>query len=211
MSTAPRQHAMGFTEEKFPAGTHICLIYNNDNERRRLIARFLEAGFHEHEKVAYFADTMTTDEVHAWLAAMDVELPQGDQFVVTGAVQTYCPGGKFIPDEMLNTLRAFYEETMGAGYPGGRVSGQMSWALRGIPGSDRLMEYEALVNDVLVTHPITAICQYDVRRFNGATILDVLKVHPMMIVHGLIVRNPYFMKPQEFLSQARWNRTTQPG
>jgi hypothetical protein len=100
---------------------------------------------------------------------------------------------------MLNTLRAYYKATMDEGYPGSRVSGEMSWALRGIPGSDRLMEYEALVNDVLVTHPITAICQYDTRRFSGAVVFDVLKVHPMMVVHGHIVKNPYYIQPQEFL------------
>jgi hypothetical protein len=75
----------------------------------------------------------------------------------------------------------------------------MSWALRGIPGSERLIEYEALVNDVLVTHPVTAICQYDATRFDGASIFDVLKVHPMMVVHGLVVKNPYYVKPQESL------------
>jgi hypothetical protein len=64
---------------------------------------------------------------------------------------------------------------------------------------ERLMEYEAMVNDVLVTHPITAICQYDANCFDGATILDVLRVHPMMIVQGQIVRNYYYMKPEDFI------------
>ena len=73
----------------------------------------------------------------------------------------------------------------------------------GTPGSDRLMEYEALVNNVLKTHPITAVCQYDANRFSGATIVDVLKVHPMMIVRGQIVRNPYYMKPEDFLKDFR--------
>ena len=41
----------------------------------------------------------------------------------------------------------------------------------------------------------------DARRFDGATILDVLRVHPMMIVHGQIVRNPYYTRPSEFLAR----------
>jgi hypothetical protein len=63
------------------------------------------------------------------------------------------------------------------------------------------MEYEALVNEVVITHPVTAVCQYDANKFSGSTILDVLKVHPMMIVHGQIVRNPYYIKPQDFLNR----------
>ena len=206
MGTVQRKAAMGFTEEKFPAGTHMCLIYDNEDERRKIISKFLDAGLHEREKIAYFADTMAPAEVEAWLREMGVAVPnQGNApaFSITVAEKTYCPDGKFAPESMLSTLRSYHRTLLDQGYPGGRVSGEMSWALRGIPGSDRLMEYEALVNDVLVTHPITAICQYDARRFDGALIFDVLKVHPMMIVHGHIVKNPYYLQPQEFLKSAQ--------
>ena len=206
MSTVKKEAAMGFTKERFPAGTHMCLIYDDENERRKLIAKFLGAGLREREKVAYFADTMPPADVETWLQEMGVDVPtqgKAPAFSITVAEKTYCPNGKFVPETMLNTLRSHHKAALDEGYPGGRVSGEMSWALRGIPGSERLMEYEALVNDVLVTHPITPICQYDARQFDGALIFDVLKVHPMMIVHGQVVKNPYYMKPQEFLNQTR--------
>jgi len=197
-----RQTAMGFSDERLPAGTHMCLIYDDDNERCKLIAKYLEAGLRGGERVSYFADTLTPTEVEAWLREMGVDVPKQSNtsaFTITDAVETYCPDGTFSPEAMLGRLRAYHKAVVDEGYPGGRVSGEMSWALRGIPGSDRLMEYEALVNDVLVTHPINAICQYDARQFNGATIFDVLKVHPMMIVHGQVVKNPYYVRPEEFL------------
>lgn len=192
---------MGFTEDKYPAGTHMCLIYTSEKERRRVIERFLQSGILGKEKVSYFADVMTPQEVCDWLHDMEIDLPADDRFSVLSAENTYCPNGTFVPESMLNTLRGFYTQAITDNYPNARVSGEMSWALKGIPGSDRLMEYEALVNEVLVTHPVTAICQYDANRFNGATIFDVLKVHPMMIVHGQIVHNPYYMKPQDFLKE----------
>ena len=192
--------SMGFTRESFPAGTHMCLIYSQEDERRAVIGKFLESGIIAREKVAYFADFMKPEEVRHWLLNMDIELPEDGRFSLLDAESTYCHDGKFVPDDMLNTLRTFYDQAKQADYPNARVSGEMSWALKGIPGSDRLMEYEALVNDVLVTHPVTAICQYDANRFSGATILDVLKVHPMMVVRGQIVYNPYYMKPQDFLA-----------
>ncbi|MBI5479120.1 MAG: MEDS domain-containing protein [Deltaproteobacteria bacterium] len=206
MDRSPRPAVMGFTDELFPTGTHMCLIYDHEDERRGVIGRFLDAGLQAREKVAYFADTMAPVEVAAWLRDMGVDVPrQGNApgFSITVAEKTYCPDGRFAPEAMLSTLRAYHQSVVDQGYPGGRVSGEMSWALRGIPGSDRLMEYEALVNDVLATHPITAVCQYDARRFDGAAIFDVLKVHPMMIVHGRIVRNPYYLQPHEFLQPAR--------
>jgi len=178
----------------------MCLIYNDERERRQIISRFLEAGLREGERVAYFADLMSVDDVYGWLTEMDVEIPAGDQFAVTQAEGTYCAEEDFQPGRMLDNLRAFHDGTRDSGFPAARVSGEMSWALRGIPGSDRLIEYEARVNDVLESHPITAICQYDARRFDGATIFDVLKVHPMMVVNGQVVKNPYYVRPMEFLS-----------
>lgn len=190
---------MGFTQTAFPAGTHMCLIYSDESERRKTIGKFLESGLLTGEKVAYFADTMKPEEVREWLENMGIALPEADGFAIADAGHTYCSCGEFVPANMLDTLRAFHGQAKQQGYPNARVSGEMSWALKGIPGSDRLMEYEALVNEVMVTHPVTAICQYDANRFTGATILDVLKVHPMMVVQGQVVQNPFYMKPQDFL------------
>ena len=202
MCGAARMIPMGFTDQAFPAGTHMCFIYSDDEERRSTMSRFLDAGLHSGEKVGYFVDSATPDDVRGWLAEKGVDIPddaEGDQFSVTSAEETYCPGGQFVPDTMLDRLRMYYDQAIEQGYPGGRVTGEMAWALKGIPGSDRLIEYEARVNLVVLTHPVTAICQYDANLFDGATILDVLRVHPMMVVRGQVVRNPYYVKPEEFL------------
>lgn len=36
------------------------------------------------------------------------------------------------------------------------------------------------------------ICQYDANRFDGVTLMEVLRVHPFMIARGRIVSNPYY-------------------
>lgn len=195
---------LGFTDRKQPAGTHMCLIFQDEFERRKIIAKFLEKGLLEQEKVAYFADVMTKDEVVDWLRGYDIDITEqmtAKNFEIQDALTAYCPQGKFVPEEMLDRLKAFYNESLENGYNQARVSGEMSWALKGIPGSDRLMEYEAWVNEVFKTHPITAICQYDANKFSGAVIMDVLKVHPMMIVKGQIVHNPYYMTLELFLKE----------
>lgn len=195
---------LGFTESKHPIGTHMCLIYQDDKERRRIISKFIGKGLSDGEKVAYFADVMTKEEVVDWLRGFEINVPDemaANNLIVQDSVSAYCPEGIFVPDEMLGRLKAFYNDSVGKGYAQGRVSGEMSWALRGIPGSERLMEYEAWVNEVFKTHPITAICQYDSNKFSGALIMDVLKVHPMMIVKGQIVHNPYFMTLELFLKE----------
>ena len=195
---------MGFTEEQFPAGTHMCLIYSKEEERKKIISKFLEGGISSDEKVAYFAVEMSPEQVKTWLREMGVEMPAEDKngsFNVSSTADTYYPDGTFKPEAMLDNLKTFYKGAKTEGYSASRVSGEMSWALKGMPGSNRLMEYEAKVNDVLAEYPVTAICQYDANKFDGATILQCLKVHPYMIVHGQIVRNPYYMKPGDFLKE----------
>ena len=194
---------LGFTNEGFPPGTHMCLIYSNEDERRNVISQFLNSGLSENERVGYFADEMSPEEVRTWLATMNLKLPDQEkngQFLCSKAVDTYCPSGTFEPDDMIHTLKTSYTDARDDGYPGLRVSGEMSWALKGVPGSNRLMEYEAKVNIAFETHPVVAICQYDARKFDGSTILDVLRVHPMMVVQGRVVHNPYFVDPRTFLA-----------
>ncbi len=203
MLTSRREITLGATNDSFPEGTHMCLIYDDDEQRKKVISKFLADGTTAGEQVGYFVDSTSREEVRGWLSDMDVRLPdedQGGDFELFRAVDVYCPEGMFVPEDMLERLRDCYGRALGADYTGARVSGEMTWALRGIPGSERLVEYEALINELSEVHPVTPICQYDARSFDGATLLNVLKVHPMMIVQGQIVRNPYYMKPGEFLA-----------
>jgi hypothetical protein len=87
-----------------------------------------------------------------------------------------------------------------AGYPGSRACGEMSWTLRDIPGADRFLEYEVRLNTITETFPYIGMCQYDARLFDGATLFKVLQVHPFMIAQGQLVRNPFYIKPEEFLA-----------
>ena len=41
---------LGFSEELFPAGPHVCLIYNSEEERNDVISKFIEAGLKNNEK-----------------------------------------------------------------------------------------------------------------------------------------------------------------
>jgi hypothetical protein len=111
---------------------------------------------------------------------------------MTTVRETYFPNGSFEPDAMLARLRASYEEAIAAGHAGARFAGEMTWALRGIPGSDRIIECESRINDLVKEAPMTVMCQYDLRQFDGATMFDVLSVHPIMIVGGHILRNPFY-------------------
>lgn len=204
MSKPERIISLGFTAELFPAGTHMCYIYNDDTERRNVVSKYIESGLRGHEQVGYFVDLVSPLDVSANPSTLGIDLPSDIDargLSITRTLDTYCPDGTFLPERMIEKLRSMYRSSIGEGYAGARASGETSWALQDIPGSERLIEYEALINIAVREHPTTVVCQYDARRFDGGTLFDVLNVHPMMIVRGQVVRNPYYVGPEQYLAK----------
>lgn len=200
-----RKISLGFGSELFPQGTHICYIYSDEEERKEVIARFVESGLMGGELVGYFVDAISPQAMREHLASLGIHTPPGakqEQLTISDAAKTYCCDGCFEPTAMLEKLGDLHRRIKTEGYSGARATGEMTWALRGIPGSEKLIEYESRLNLFVEKHPITLICQYDANRFDGATIYDVLNVHPMMLVRGQVVRNPYYVPPAEFLATA---------
>ena len=183
----------------------MCYIFNDDEERHQLIAKFIESGLLGHEKVTYlgssFADKPVDDVLRRFGVGPLPEIKAG-QFQALPADDVYCPGHVFLPERMLDRLCKHYSDSIAEGYAGARMSGEMEWALKGIPGSEHLIEYEARINTIHGEHPVTPICQYDARLFDGATLLAVWRVHPMMIIRGQVVRNPYYIPAEEYLKRS---------
>jgi len=202
MDSQRQEINMGFTQETFPRGTHMCLIFDEEEYRRKIVSEFLAAGLKQGEQVRYFTDVNTAEDVLSWFSDIGVEIPQvgpDEPLVMFSAEKAYCPNGRFDPLEVIELMKARYAKAEQLGYSGTRGCGEMSWALKGIPGSDRLIEFEALINVASETNQFFGICQYDARLFDGATLLKVLEVHPYMIARGQIVRNPFYRRPEEFI------------
>jgi len=187
MEDARRHICLGFTEERYPEGTHICYLYNSDEERRRILPLFARHALMENEAFGYLADVDTRAELPAAAAALDLtHALQGpvDQVQLLTTREGYYPDGKFDADGMLARLRAQYQQALAAGLAGARFAGEMDWALRGVPGTEHIIECESRINELVKEAPITVMCQYDLRQFDGALEFHVLNVDPVMSVGG---------------------------
>jgi len=194
---------LGFTPERFPAGTHICQIYNDESERDDALWLFLASGLKAGERTACFSEHMTEPAIDAFLRDHSLSLADAKSrgaFTLSKTSEVYFQGGEFDPGRMLGLLTNYHTQAVAAGFPNARVIGEMTADIENIRGGWRLLEYESKVSLLLRSRPITAVCQYDARAFTGATIMDVLKVHPMMVVRGSVVRNPFYLPPEDYLS-----------
>ncbi len=195
--------SLGFTEKKFPAGSHICQIFSDDEERQDSLMKYILSGLAGGEKTCCFSENVTDSLLDQFLAPHGVSLKAAKDsgaFALSGTKDVYFKDGRFDPDRILKVLAAYYEESVRQGYSSARVIGEMSPEVQHVPGGSRLFEYESKVSLLQRQSPVTTVCQYDARSFDGAMIMDVLKVHPLMIVKGTVVHNPFFIPPEKFLT-----------
>ncbi|MCK5784758.1 MAG: MEDS domain-containing protein [Desulfobacterales bacterium] len=194
--------SLGFSGEKVPAGTHICQIFSDDDERNDSLLKFLVSGLQSGERTACFSekvDDKTINEFFTENGLSFAELSRQGAVSLSGARDVYFEDNRFDPERMLDLLTNFYHDSIASGYAAARVIGEMSPEVLDLPGGERLLEYESRVSLLLRDVPVTSVCQYDAHGFDGATIMDILKVHPHMIVRGAVIHNPFFIPPEEFL------------
>ena len=86
------------------------------------------------------------------------------------------------------------------GYSFCRLVGEMTWALRDAPGVEHLVSYESELNRVTPGYPVVVLCLYDLDRFSGEVVVNIVKTHPQVLIQGILVENPYYLGPDEFLS-----------
>ena len=201
MTQKKREISMGFSDEKFSEGQHIIYLYNDDQERKKTVAKFLKQGLLENEKLLYLVDDISPQEIKNEMRALGVDVPDAQNaFDIIPGHYTCCPDHYFTADFMLSTVGDFYKRALQEGFAGARGAGEMSWALvEGRANFQELVQYEAQLNVILQEYPLTTVCQYDARRFDGAVIMDMLSVHPLMVVRGQLVMNPSYIEPKDFL------------
>ncbi len=192
---------LGFTPERFPPATHICHMFGDEVDRRSVIHPFVRAGLQEGEDVFYFADALVTELLERAIDERSIASLTREQLSrlrISSVDDTYFPTGVFVPEAMIESLGQLYKESCDDGATGCRTTGEMGWALRGVPGSDHVVEYESGINALVRRTPITVVCQYDTEQFDGETLFRVLSVHPLMIIRGQIMHNPCYIEPEEF-------------
>lgn len=194
--------SLGFADQRFPAGAHICQIFSSDEERLDALLEFLRSGLEAGEKTACFTEKLDEAYFADYLVKHGLscdKLKESGAVSIAGTREAYFQDGRFDPDRMLGTLKQYHEASVTEGYPAARVIGEMTADIESISGGSRLMEYESRVSLLLKEHPVTAVCQYDANVFDGATLMKVLKVHPLMVIRGAVVRNPCYIPPEEVL------------
>jgi hypothetical protein len=182
-------------------GDHICAFYWGRTERDHLISAFVRAGLRGGDKCLCLVDA----DDPAWVLdnlrdGGDIDAPvEARQLEVSRAIDAYLRDGRFTTEGMI----AFLEETMAEAMSDGRFDhvravGEMSWVLDRPPDLGELIRYESAINRFSPRYPQVLLCMYDLERFGGGMVLDLLRTHPRLLMGGMVLDNPHYLSPDEF-------------
>ncbi len=109
-------------------------------------------------------------------------------------------------------MMSFWEERVGTAIDSGsfefvRSVGNMSWALDTKTEARELVRYESELNRFLPRYPQVMLCLYDLDQFNGEVLIGILETHPLVLLAGMVMENPYYIEPDRILTSLG---TTQP-
>ena len=194
--------ALGLDGLSIPSGSHICALFRGIEERDQIIVPFLLEGLRAGNKCTCIIDD-GVDDVRAALAA-DGGAGAEAELDFRSSKETYLRRGTFSTQEMLD----FWDDSVGAainkdGYPFARSAGETTWTLKELPGLHDFMTYEAELNRFVPRYPQVIMCLYDLDRFSGQNLVDILKTHPKVLMGGTVLENLHYMEPQEFLASRK--------
>ncbi len=182
-------------------GDHICAFYRGQSQRDEVLLPFLRDGIRAGDKCIAVMDDPEFDQVLQPLAAaLDVEASlRAKQLDLLCSDSAYLIGGSFSLERMLD----FWEQGVrgalhGTGYTFVRAVGEMTWALRDLPGVEDLVRYEARLNRFLPRYPQVILCLYDLERFtDGQVLMELLRTHPKVLLSGQLLENPWYIEPDD--------------
>lgn len=184
-------------------GSHLACIYENEEDWRSLVGAYVGTGLERNERAVYIANGRDPAPLFHALRreGLDVEAARDSgRFRTLAAEDTYTRGKRFDFQRMIGTLQQETDRALADGHRAIRVAGEMDWVLSGLPGTEQLFEYEALLNDFFRDRPGIGLCQYDRKRFPPSTLLGVVKTHPKLVLGRELVPNPLYIPPEILLS-----------
>jgi hypothetical protein len=182
---------------------HVCLIQDpNEDWPAQAIVPFLEQGLHRGEKCLYILEAHRAEEIRSRLRAsgLNVTALRASGQLVFYESESYTRSLSFEPNRVMAVLIAEADKAMAEGHTALRVTDEMTWALPGRPGADKVLEYEAKLNrDFFPRYPCLALCQYHRARFEPEIIKGALNTHPLVVRGQLLYHNDSYISPDGFL------------
>lgn len=198
-----KQTSFSVCGESLLAPMHICGFFDSREQQYEVIIPYILEGLEANDKVINILEGNRHGEHCRCLTENGISIAEklsSGQLEVMASENSYIKDGEFAADKMYKMLEQTLLSASRAGYDSVRACGDMVWALKNLPGTDELLEYEARLNLLTPQHSVSLICIYDISSFSQKALADILLTHPYVIKDGKISKNPHYVEPLELLS-----------
>ena len=182
------------------ASRHLCMFFRRHDERWEAFRPFFLKHLHAGHPTTYIYSKSTLDEMRTRVENEGIDfddITRRGLLTLFPASQAYLKNETFTPEYMLSFVRMQIIRRKEEKQPINLFVGEMDWFFSGIEGAERIHEYEAALNDLLLEHPQTTIvCQYDLSSFSGTDVFDACCSHPG-VAYRKQLQPGYFAHPAE--------------
>jgi len=191
-------HAVGAGE----ASRHKCLVYDGDlSEQLPVVVPLLLDGLRDNWRCLYLGSPEAVRMVESALEQRGIDVGRETErgALVFSSDRSHLENGKFEPSAMIDGLRASVDDALHGGFQGLCATGDMRWELGDDSNFDRLVEYEARLDQMIRELPLRGICQYHRALVPTRAIADALVTHRSTFVGVRLNNDNLFYVPPEFL------------
>ncbi|MFC7324900.1 MEDS domain-containing protein [Halorubrum rutilum] len=181
---------------------HLALFYESTAAQLDTVSAFLSHGLATGHRCVYLADANPQSRIEAALRDADVDVAAraaaGD-LAVRDASEVYLDGG-FDSSNTVTELRSEAERSAAGGYEGLWLAGENTWAFGAEKSFDEIVDFEFAFDSACPDEPVTALCQYDLRRFDEAAAAKALRTHRQVVFDGTLCENPFHVSLEAYRS-----------
>lgn len=180
------------------SGDHICQIYREPEDRRSAVLAFMKKGLELAEKCIVIGEGTQKADLAAQEGFEIDRVVESGRLTFLTWTDPFLKGDGFSPEGAIDFLRREEEQALKENYAGLRVSWDMTSWHEIAASFERLMEFEMELEGFFPGRKTTLLCQYGESRILPESLLEVLRVHPLVVAGELICENFYHAKEDEF-------------
>ncbi|HMD90367.1 MAG TPA: PAS domain S-box protein [Anaerolineaceae bacterium] len=173
-------------------GHHFCFFFETEEEHRSVVSSSLRRWLEHGDKVLYIQHDHSQKTILDYLTGVGINvepiLSKG-QLIILDTSTLSDSLGNFPQKNVLAEIKKEADKTQTQGFSALRVSCEMGWALQDKSGTASLIEFEIGLNEILLNDFTQALCQYDLRQFDPVILMDLIVIHPVLIVGTQIYEN----------------------
>ena len=183
---------------------HAALFYRSRYEKRAAATAFLDIGLQNDEKCLYLYDESDPGTLEEQFRSVGID-PSAKR--ASGALE-FVDGREFYvedgfdPEKMVRKIEAAADVALDEGYSSLRAAGENTWSFGLDETFDAVIEFEAAFDRDCSSLPAQTLCQYNLSRFDEEAIIKALRTHEHLIYRNTVCKNPYYIHPEEYLSEA---------